>query len=150
MRPVRFRETSAGGVVFAGDCVLLVLKRYSGAWVMPKGHVEPGEELWEAALREVREEAGVEGRVLAYVGVTQYQFPVKGSQTWFAKTVHWYLMEAASTRVQPEQTFRTAGFVALSIARERLSFANDRRILKRAADLWRRYTRVVPERMRQA
>jgi 8-oxo-dGTP pyrophosphatase MutT (NUDIX family) len=58
--------THAGGIVFQETeeerLYLLVRPRLSGnEWVFPKGHIEPGESPEQAALREVREEAGVEG-----------------------------------------------------------------------------------------
>jgi 8-oxo-dGTP pyrophosphatase MutT (NUDIX family) len=62
--------THAGGVVVKpgsdGPRFLLVrARRNPSQWVFPKGHIEPGETLEETAVREVREEAGVEARVVA-------------------------------------------------------------------------------------
>jgi 8-oxo-dGTP pyrophosphatase MutT (NUDIX family) len=63
--------THAGGVVFRrdGPSVLYLLATAKGTdeWVLPKGHVEPGESLAEAALREVKEETGVVARVLGRI-----------------------------------------------------------------------------------
>ncbi len=63
----------AGGVVFRPDAgpiqVLLVRARKDPRkWVFPKGHIEPGESASVAALREVFEEAGVEGELLGPIG----------------------------------------------------------------------------------
>ena len=51
-------EVSAGGVVLFGNAVLL-LRKFNGDWVLPKGKVEEGENRQEAALREVLEETGL-------------------------------------------------------------------------------------------
>lgn len=63
----------AGGVVVRrgrrGPEVLLVSSRRRSRWTLPKGTIEPGESVADAAVREVREEAGVRGRVLAPAGV---------------------------------------------------------------------------------
>jgi 8-oxo-dGTP pyrophosphatase MutT (NUDIX family) len=49
-------------------CLLVRSKQTPEKWIFPKGHVESGESEEEAALRELHEEAGFEGRVLAHVG----------------------------------------------------------------------------------
>src|SRR5512146_2815168 len=72
------RITRAGALVFrqakAGIEVLLVRASKDPAqWVLPKGHIEPGETEEQAALREVREEAGVDGRTVACLGL--YSLP---------------------------------------------------------------------------
>ena len=60
-------EVSAGGVVLVGNAILL-LKKYNGDWVLPKGKVEPGETHEETALREVKEETGV--KAVSYTHLT--------------------------------------------------------------------------------
>ena len=51
---------------------LLVEARRSREWVLPKGHIEPGETPEEAAVREVQEEAGVRAAVVARAGESEY------------------------------------------------------------------------------
>ena len=52
---------SAGGVVLNQDGKVLVVNQRGSSWSLPKGHVDPGEEPLEAAIREVKEESGVDG-----------------------------------------------------------------------------------------
>jgi 8-oxo-dGTP diphosphatase len=68
---------SAGGVYFVDDTVLLVQVSYGankGKWMLPGGHVEDGESLEEAAIREFKEETGLDvttGSVLCFRSATQ-------------------------------------------------------------------------------
>jgi ADP-ribose pyrophosphatase len=67
------REFSAGGVVFRdGRCIVIVpTRRAKGGervLALPKGHPEEGETGADAALREIREETGVEARLIEKLG----------------------------------------------------------------------------------
>jgi 8-oxo-dGTP pyrophosphatase MutT (NUDIX family) len=70
--------TRAGGIVFrydGGDPRYLVItaKKNTHHWVLPKGHIDPGETPAEAALREVLEETGVKARIIKPLGVSRIQ-----------------------------------------------------------------------------
>ena len=65
--------THAGAVAVRNGCeVLLVLSSRGDEWVLPKGHIEEGERAEVAALRELREEAGVVGRIVRALGVRDF------------------------------------------------------------------------------
>src|SRR5262245_6429072 len=68
--------THAGGVVFRRDPdavrYLLVTARQSESWVLPKGHIEDGESPGDTAVREVREESGIEARVVRELGRLEF------------------------------------------------------------------------------
>ena len=71
------RYSHAGGVVArsadgAWEYLLVEARRSPGEWVLPKGHIEPGETPEAAAVREVEEEAGVRAVVLARAGESEY------------------------------------------------------------------------------
>lgn len=75
--------THAGGVVFRddlGERRLLLVRgtRPPHEWVLPKGHIEPGETAVAAAIREVREEAGVEAEPVQFLG--EAAFTIAGDQ----------------------------------------------------------------------
>jgi ADP-ribose pyrophosphatase YjhB (NUDIX family) len=103
-------------------------------WVLPKGHIEPGESIRETAVREVREEAGVWARVegqLSDASFTTGEEPVK---------VRFYLMEALRRGKRIEKR-RDPVWLKLEDALQRASHDNIRNALQAAA---RRYSSMPP------
>jgi 8-oxo-dGTP pyrophosphatase MutT (NUDIX family) len=97
-------------------------------WTLPKGHVEPGETAEQAAVREVAEETGIRGRVLAPLGSIDFSFTAEDRRVH--KTVHHFLLRAVSgelTAGEPEVA--TVAWVALDELANRLSFDDERRLL---------------------
>ncbi|WP_102127384.1 NUDIX hydrolase [Deinococcus planocerae] len=118
----------AGGIVLdTGGRVLLVRYR-SGAWAFPKGHVEPGETLAQTAVREVREETGVTASPLGPLPETRYT-----NDRGEARVIHWFAMRAAQgTPPTLEATFTEGGFFPPDEAAARLTYPEDRELLRAA------------------
>lgn len=97
--------THAGAVVFreAGNQVFyLVVSSSDGAnWVLPKGHIDPGETPETTALRELQEEAGVAGEIVAALSVQQFKKRDKDA------TVQYFLVqEVGSAEAIENRTLR--------------------------------------------
>ena len=89
MRYVR----AAGGIVTAPDGQRLLIQR-NGRWDLPKGKVEAGETLLQAALREVQEETGVVPAAAGAIPVKTYHiFNLYGG--WHLKQTSWFHMTVA-------------------------------------------------------
>lgn len=84
-----------------GHWELLAIKDRFGRWSFPKGHLEEGESALEAARREVEEETGVKGTVLAPLGRIRYFFTREGQR--IGKTVEWYLMREEEGMPRPQE-----------------------------------------------
>ena len=83
--------TAAGGVVRNADGKYLMIFR-NGRWDFPKGHVEQGESVAQAALREVNEECGISGlRLIGGAGITMHTYP-NSSGRYELKITYWFLM----------------------------------------------------------
>src|SRR5438034_6132222 len=107
-RPSRVRTTiAAGGVVMRRRNddweVVLAGRQSDGTWVFPKGTPDRGESIEETAEREVREETGLDVRILRPLGQTDYWFAAPGERVH--KFVHFFLMEdRKSTRLNSSHT----------------------------------------------
>ncbi|MCL5961336.1 MAG: NUDIX hydrolase [Chloroflexi bacterium] len=129
-------EVSAGGVLFDGDR-LLVLCKPNGEWLMPKGHLEPGETAEQAAIREVAEESGLKARIRGRLGETQYEFRVPPAGEFRRKRVHWFLMDVSGGELNIESTFCGGRFMSVDEALRTLTFRNDRDLVRQAARMRR-------------
>lgn len=129
-------EVSSGGVVIFGNTVLL-LKKYNGDWVLPKGRVEKGETIMSAALREVLEETGVKGEIISYIGSVHYNYKNLKEDEIVSKTVHWYLMKSNSMEATPQRKegFVDAMFVHIDKAKNLLRYADERKIILKGIEV---------------
>jgi 8-oxo-dGTP pyrophosphatase MutT (NUDIX family) len=104
--------------------LLVQAKKDPTVWIFPKGHVEDGETSPDAALRELREEAGVEGEILALAGTLEF---VSGPEP---VRVDYYLVRAI--REVPRSESRELRWCAYEEAVHLLSFEDAKALLARA------------------
>ncbi len=135
---------SCGGLVIYRGKILLLYKNYNNryeGWVLPKGTVEKGESNEATALREVKEEAGVDGVIVEYIDKTVYSFTVPDDTV--SKEVYWYLMRSNSynSKPQSEEYFRDSGYYKYHEAYHLLKFENERSILERGYSIYRNLKR---------
>ncbi len=121
-------ELGAGGVVFNERREVLLLRDRMGFWVFPKGHLEEGEGLLEAAVREVYEETGIRPEVLLPLYPTRYVNP-KGVE----REVHWFLMRGQG-EPRWEKGMTGAGWFSPEEARALLAFPEDLGLLEVALE----------------
>ena len=111
--------------------LLVRAKKDPTVWIFPKGHIEEGETSPDAALRELREEAGVEGEILAPAGALDF---VSGSEPVH---VDYYLVRAIGEA--PRSDSREVRWCSYEEARGLLSFENARALLAEALALAQRF-----------
>ena len=131
--------TSCGGVIIYRGKILLLYKsgrNRSDGWVLPKGTVEEGETHEQTALREVKEEAGADAKIIDYVGKSEYNFHV--TDDIVEKEVHWYLMSTDNyySKPQKEENFTFSGYYRYIEAIHLLKFPNERAILEKAYEMY--------------
>ena len=134
MNPQRFRASimAAGGVLHRsnGDGkreFLLVHRPRYDDWSLPKGKLNRREGFLEAALREVREETGIQGNRPVDVGSVGYE-----TDAGNRKVVRWWHMEMVGGKFRPNREVDDIAWLTLGKANKRLEYTNDRKVLIRA------------------
>lgn len=126
---------AAGGVVYRrgtdGFEVALAGRLSDGTWVLPKGQPDGSETLEQTALREVREETGLQVRAVGSLGQVEYWFAAGPERV--RKAVHFYLMEpiGGDTSLHDHE-YDEIRWVPVGEARRMLSFDTYRDVLDRA------------------
>lgn len=129
-------EVGAGGVVVFGNTILL-LKKFNGDWVLPKGRVKENENISTTALREVYEESGVRAEIIKYIGNVNYRYKSIKENKLVYKTVHWYLMKTDSIKSNPQKKegFVEARFVHIDKVASIVKYKDEKKIIDRALKL---------------
>jgi 8-oxo-dGTP pyrophosphatase MutT (NUDIX family) len=103
-------------------------------WSLPKGHIEMGETAEQTAIREVAEETGIRGSVLAALGRIDYWFVTDGRRVH--KTVHHYLMKFSGGELSDEDLeVAEVAWVPMGELPSRLAYADERRLAEVADEL---------------
>lgn len=132
-------QVSAGGVVFrlheSGAQVVIVEVGDPPRWQLPKGLVDAGETAEQAAVREVREEAGVEAVIVDRVDTVEYWYVATrgGRRVRYHKFVHFFLLEYRSGDVRDHDSeVEEARWVAANEAEQMLAFKGEREVAAKA------------------
>lgn len=125
---------SAGGVVYKFDGeilkILLIATKNGKVWSLPKGLVEKNEDIKKTALREIKEETGVDGKIIDEVGEISYWFVIKNEK--YFKRVKYFLVEYISGDINPDWEVDIAKWFTSKEALQKLTYKSDREILKKA------------------
>lgn len=136
MRTVR--EISSGGIVYrrSEGITEVALIRVRDRWCLPKGQVEEGEGLVETALREVREETGLEGKMVEKLGDITYWFSNRtkeGESIRIFKRVYFYLLRYLKGDVREHDVeVEEARWVPIEAAVKKLAYRTEREMMRKA------------------
>jgi 8-oxo-dGTP pyrophosphatase MutT (NUDIX family) len=138
-------QISAGGVAFrrAGSKVqiAIVSVKPSLRWQLPKGIVDPDETPEFTAVREVKEEAGIETELLRLIETIEYWYQrvQYGQRIRYHKFVHFYLLQYQSGDVADhDHEIEESRWVSVEQAIERLAFKSERGVVEKALEIIRK------------
>lgn len=131
------KEKSCGIVVFDNNKVLLI-KHNGGHISFPKGHVESNETEKETAIREVREETGIEAEILSDKTFTNTYSPKEG----YMKDVYYFIGKKIGGELKPQlEEVSICDFFDIDDALNTLTYEIDKNILKNAIKLYEEISR---------
>jgi 8-oxo-dGTP diphosphatase len=133
-------ETSAGGVVHRKnkDKVEILVVQHSGhhRWVLPKGWIDPGETKEQTALREVKEEGGVEAEIEEYLGEITI-FYTNPEKEKVKKNSHFFLMKYVSGEPAKDHGWEVENTLWLEPEKaiEELNYPGEKKMIEKAVDI---------------
>jgi len=138
-KPIR-RAMSAGGVVYREQDghieIILVARPAHNLWALPKGTPEAGESVEATALREVREETGLEVEIVGEIGTIHYRYTIASEGVLVQKVVHHFLMEpVGGDMALHDHEYDVVAWVDIHEAPGRMSYANERSMVEQASAL---------------
>jgi 8-oxo-dGTP pyrophosphatase MutT (NUDIX family) len=135
-------QISAGGVAFrrvGPDLQMAIVSvKPTLRWQLPKGIVDPGETPEVTAVREVREEAGIETELLRLIETIEYWYQrvQYGKRIRYHKFVHFYLLQYQSGDVENhDHEIEESRWVSFEQAIETLAFKSERGVVEKAQEL---------------
>src|SRR5256714_7101383 len=139
--PIR-DQTSAGGVVYrevSGRVeVVIIAVGPNNRWQLPKGLVDKNEKPEVTAVREAREEGGVDSEVVGHIETIEYWYAGldSGIRVRFHKRVHFYLLRYLSGDTKDHDwEVNEARWVPIAETASQLAFDNERRVMEQARGL---------------
>ena len=137
-------QHSAGGVAYRdgqnGPELAVIKTSEEGRWQLPKGIIDPGETTEKAALREVREEAGITCELVEPIETIEYWFvgSYDGPRKRYHKKVSFYLMKYLSGDVADhDHEVTEARWVSFDDALTMLAFKNEKEVVEKARQMIR-------------
>ena len=137
---------SAGGFVFykslKGDLYVALLKNEKGKFMIPKGHIQKGENSENAAIRELREELGIKAnlKIIGFAGQSRYKYKDYDDNKMHFKRVNLFVLSVrkmAPLIPQAEEGFIDAKWLKIEDAVRKLAF--DKKLLLKAVDVYNEY-----------
>ena len=134
--------TSAGGLVYQdrtdGRWVVLIAHRNAAGmlqWTLPKGGLEDGETLEQAAIREVREETGLDAVIEDKLGVVDYWFVWRPDKVRYHKYVYYYLMGLRGGHFdRRDEEAEDVTWLPIEDALHQLAHPNEAKLVRMALD----------------
>jgi len=134
------RQVSSGGVLYRPAAhaydIALIKPRGGKVYALPKGLIDAGEDPEATALREVREETGMDGEIEAPLGYIRYYYYSREEDTRYFKLVHFYLLRyRGGSEEDHDREVEEVLWVPAQEALGLLSYKGEREVLSRALDI---------------
>ena len=119
-----------GGIVFCGDKVLMI-ENDKHEWAFPKGVVRANQKMTDVVVKRIKTETGVEARVIAPCGKTNYEFYSISRRKPVHNNISWFIMSAQDQKPVPnkEENVLSAVFYDIKDAMNKVTYSQDKSLL---------------------